>query len=70
MHKSFSLFLFVCLSSSFVSGFQSKVKVRRASISEPSDTDYEPQFIPAKQSEFLHVRPNGFAHLYSKKKKH
>lgn len=39
--------------SSYYFDFQSKVKVRRASISEPSDTDYEPRLIPAKESEFF-----------------
>lgn len=32
--------------------FQSKVKVRRASISEPSDTDYEPRPLSSTQGLF------------------
>lgn len=33
--------------------FQSKVKVRRASISEPSDTDYEPRPLSSANGLFL-----------------
>ncbi|XP_075904648.1 serine/threonine-protein kinase 11-interacting protein isoform X2 [Nelusetta ayraudi] len=40
----------VAVSSIRKKKLKSKVKVRRASISEPSDTDYGPRFIPAKQS--------------------
>lgn len=32
--------------------FQSKVKVRRASISEPSDTDYEPRLLSSVEGGF------------------
>lgn len=32
--------------------FQSKVKVRRASISEPSDTDYEPRLLSSVKGGF------------------
>lgn len=46
------MYLFFFFSSHYFD-FQSKVKVRRASISEPSDTDYEPRLIPAKEGEFF-----------------
>lgn len=35
--------------------FQGKVKVRRASISEPSDTEHEPQALPLSAGEACHL---------------
>lgn len=43
--------------------------MRRASISEPSDTDFEPRFIPPKQGGFLHVYLNVFVNFFHAKKR-